>query len=129
MIRFLALFLAALPSCARIPRETPAPARTIRSGEASGGEMMVFLPGRWSRVEEFQRKGFFEITRKRWPDARLVAVDLHLDYHKDQSVARSLQEDFIRPARRSGGKRVRIVSILMGGLGALIYDAEYLKNE
>lgn len=125
MKRCLALFLAALPSCALIPRETPAPVRTLAGGEAGGTELVVFLPGRWSRVEEFEREGFFEIARKRWPDARLVAPDLHLGYYKNQAVARRLHEDVIKPARCSGVKRVRIVGISMGGLGALIYDAEY----
>jgi pimeloyl-ACP methyl ester carboxylesterase len=125
MKRFLALILAAFPSCALIPRETPAPARTIRGGEVGGGELVVFLPGRWSRVGEFEQEGFFEIAGKRWPDARLVAADLHLGYYKNQTVARRLHEDIIGPARRSGVKRVRIVGISMGGLGALIYDAEY----
>jgi pimeloyl-ACP methyl ester carboxylesterase len=123
--RFLALLLLTLPSCALLPRATPAPVATLARGEANGGELVVFLPGRWSRVEEFEREGFFEIARRRWPDARLVAADLHLGYYKNQSVARRLHEDVILPARRSGVKRVRIVGISMGGLGALIYDAEY----
>lgn len=76
-------------------------------------------------MEEFEREGFFEIASKRWPDARLVAVDLHLGYYKNQSMARRLHEDVILPARRSGVKSVRIVGISMGGLGALLYDAEY----
>lgn len=114
-----------LPSCALFPRATPTPVATLACGEANGGELVVFLPGRWSRVEEFEREGFFEIARKRWPDARLVAADLHLGYYKNQSIARRLHEDVILPARRSGVERVRIVGISMGGLGALIYDAEY----
>lgn len=119
------LILAMLPSCALLPRSTPVPVKTLSGGKPDGAELVVFLPGRWSRVEEFEREGFFEIARKRWPDARLVAADLHLGYYKNRSVALRLHEDIILPARRSGAKRVRIVGISMGGLGALIYDAEY----
>ena len=126
MKRFLLLFLAMLPSCALLPRATPVPgAERIRAAKANGDELVVFLPGRWSRVEEFEREGFFEIASKRWPDARLVAPDLHLGYYKNQSVARRLARGCHPPARRSGVKHVRIVGISMGGLGALIYDAEY----
>jgi pimeloyl-ACP methyl ester carboxylesterase len=125
MKRLLALFLAALPSCALLPRDTPAPVRTLVRGEAGGTELVVFLPGRWSRVEEFEREGFFEIARKRWPHAQLVTADLHLGYYKNKTAARRLQEDVILPARRAGAKHVRVVGISMGGLGALIHDAEY----
>jgi len=123
--RIFALIFLMLPACGVLPRATPTPVATLARGEATGAELVVFLPGRWSRVEEFERQGFFEIARKRWPDARLVAADLHLGYYKNQSIARRLHEDVILPARRSGVKSVRIVGISMGGLGALIYDVEY----
>lgn len=129
MQRILALIsLILLPSCAFLPRATPSPVPTLTGGAAKGRELIVFLPGRWSRVEEFEREGFFEIARKRWPQACLVAPDLHLGYYKNQSIARRLHEDVILPARRSGVTQVRIVGISMGGLGALIYDVEYPGN-
>jgi len=101
------------------------PVGQLSAGNGGGSELVVFLPGRWSRVAEFERERFFEIAAKRWPDARLVAPDLHLGYYQNQSVARRLHEDVILPARRSGVKTVRLVGISMGGLGALIYDVEY----
>ncbi len=128
MKRIFALFLAILPSCGLIPRATPVPVETLVAGNPGGTELVVFLPGRWSRVEEFEREKFFQIARKRWPDARLVAPDLHLGYYKNRSVARRLQDDVILPARRAGVKRVTLVGISMGGLGALIYDSEYPKQ-
>lgn len=117
--------LAVLPSCGLLPRAKPVPVRQCSAGDAGGEELVVFLPGRWSRVEEFERERFFEIAAKRWPKARLVAPDLHLGYYKNQSMARRLHEDVVLPARRAGVKQVRVVGISMGGLGALIYDAEY----
>ena len=101
------------------------PVMTLERGKTDGSDLIVLLPGRWSRVEEFEREGFFEIARKRWPDARVVAPDLHLGYYQNRSVARRLHEDVVLPARRAGVKTLRIVGISMGGLGALIYDAEY----
>ncbi len=117
--------LAFLTSCMWLPRATPTPVKTLAAGKAKGEELIVFLPGRWSRVEEFQREKFFEIAEKRWPNARLVAADLHLGYYKNRSMARRLHEDIILPAKRSGVKTLRVVGISMGGLGALIYDTEY----
>ncbi len=125
-MKFLSLlFLAVLPSCIFLPRATPEPVQTLSAGNPKGGELVVFLPGRWSKIEEFQQESFFEIASKRWPNARLVAADLHLGYYKNRSMARLLHEDVIAPAKRSGVKSIKIVGISMGGLGALIYDTEY----
>ena len=121
----LLLFLVMLPSCALLPRATPAPVKSLSGGKSDGDELVVFLPGRWSRVEEFEREGFFKIAGRRWPDARLVAADLHLGYFKNRSMARRLHEDVILPAHRDGVRKLRIVGISMSGLGALIYDVEH----
>jgi pimeloyl-ACP methyl ester carboxylesterase len=128
MKRLLALLCLALPSCALLPRSTPAPVSTIQAGRSAATELVVFLPGRWSSVDEFDREGFFQIARERWPAARLVAADLHLGYYKSRSSARRVHEDIIAPARRDGVKTVRVVGVSMGGLGALIHDLEYPED-
>ena len=125
MKRLCALFFALLPSCGLLPRDTPVPVSRLTGGKPDGRELVVFLPGRWSRVEEFEREGFFEIARKRWPDARLVAPDLHLGYYKNRSIARRLEEDVIDPARKSGVGKITLIGISMGGLGALIHEMEF----
>lgn len=125
MRRILALLTLLLPGCGLLPRATPVPVTSLESGKADGREMVVFLPGRWSQPEEFEREKFFQIASNRWPEARLVAPDLHLGYYRNRTIARRLHEDVILPARRSGVRTVRIVGISMGGLGALIYHAEY----
>lgn len=125
MKRLLAVLMAIVPSCGVLPRPARVPVPSLQAGKANATELVIFLPGRWSRVEEFAQEGFFEIARKRWPDARLTAPDLHLAYYKNQSVARRLQDDVILPARKSGVKTIRIVGISLGGLGALIHEIEY----
>lgn len=86
---------------------------------------MVFLPGRWSLVREFESEGFFPIAAQRWPGASLVAADLHIGYYRNRSAARALHEDVIAPAIRDGAREVTLVGISMGGLGALMYDLEH----
>jgi pimeloyl-ACP methyl ester carboxylesterase len=125
MKRLFPLLALCLSSCGLLPRSTPVPVPTITGGSAAGTELVVFLPGRWSTVDEFEREGFFKIAAERWPAARLVAADLHLGYYKSRSSARRVHEDIIAPARRSGVKTVRVVGVSMGGLGALIHDLEY----
>lgn len=117
--------LALLPSCAYIPRPASTPVRTQVSGNGSGDELVVFLPGRWSLPEEFEREGLIEIARKKWPDARLVTPDLHIGYYKNQTMIQRLHEDIILPARHSGVKTIRLVGVSMGGMGALVYDLEH----
>jgi len=125
MKRLLPLLCLALPACQLLPRPVTEPLPTIEAGRAAAKELVVFLPGRWSSVDEFEREGFFKIAAERWPSARLVAADLHLGYYKSRASARRLHEDVIGPARRGGVKTVRVVGVSMGGLGALIHDLEY----
>lgn len=125
MMRLFPLLVLVLSSCGLLPRSTPAPVKSEITGPESAKEFTVFLPGRWSTVDEFEREGFFEIAAERWPESRLVAVDLHLGYYKKRASARRLHEDIIAPARLAGVTTVRVVGISMGGLGALIHDLEY----
>ena len=125
MKRLLSLLTLVLSSCGLLPRSTPAPVPTITGGPSAAAELVVFLPGRWSTVDEFEREGFFKIAAERWPEARLVAADLHLGYYKSRSSSKRVHEDIIAPARKSGVTTVRVVGVSMGGLGALIHDLEY----
>lgn len=125
-MKTLALLLLVLcPSCALLPRPVKSPVPVLEAGKPGGKEMVVFLPGRWSRAEEFQREKFFEMAAAEWPHARLVAPDLHIGYYKNRTLAERVHEDIVLPARKSGVTKLRFVGISMGGLGALIYDAEH----
>jgi hypothetical protein len=128
MHRILLIFLALLPSCSWLPRATTIPVKALESGNRNGTEMVVFLPGRWSCVEEFEREGVLKIARERWPEARLMAPDLHLGYYKNRSMTQRLHEDVISPALRDGVKSVRLVGISLGGFGAIAYELEHPGN-
>lgn len=119
------LLSALLPSCAYLPRPAKVPVATIERGVAGSEELVVFLPGRWSTVGEFEKEGFFKLAAEKWPSARLVAADLHLGYYRKATMAGRLHQDVILPARRSGVETVRLVGISMGGMGALVYDLEH----
>jgi pimeloyl-ACP methyl ester carboxylesterase len=125
MKRWFSLLVLGLSSCGLLPRSTPEPLRVLTQGPAISKELVVFLPGRWSTMAEFDEEGMFEIAKKRWPSARFVAADLHLGYYRKMLSARRLHEDIIGPARRAGVGTVRVVGVSMGGLGALIHDLEY----
>ncbi|MDP4626148.1 MAG: alpha/beta hydrolase-fold protein [Akkermansiaceae bacterium] len=125
MKRLLFLLLGILPSCAYLPRPAHVPVKTLSAGNPAGKELVVFLPGRWSLVGEFKKEGLFQIAEEKWPEARLVAPDLHLGYYQSQAASQRLHEDIILPAKASGVETIRLVGVSMGGLGALIYDLEH----
>ena len=125
MKRLLLLLLGILPSCAYLPRPAHIPVKTLTAGISPAKELVIFLPGRWSLANEFEKEGLFKIAAEKWPDASLVAPDLHLGYYKNQTASQRLHKDIIIPARQAGVTEIRLVGVSMGGLGALIYDLEH----
>lgn len=117
------LLACLLGSCAYLPRAARTPLPVVVAGPAVSREMVVFLPGRRSLPQDYERKGFFKIAAQRWPGARLVAPDLHMTYYRDRSAVIRLHEDVIAPARKQGVKRIHLVGISLGGMGAVLYDA------
>lgn len=115
-----------LSSCLWIPRQPETPVRVI-SSEPSGKprQLVVMLPGRWSRPEEFQQEGLMQLARDHWPQARIVASNLHLGYYTNRVIVDRLHHDVILPAKRDGVQEIIVVGVSMGGLGALIYDLEH----
>lgn len=86
--------------------------------------LLVLLPGRHSRREDFEENGILSALR---PNDRFDAVttDLHLGYYKDRNLDVKLREAVFEPARRKGYRRIELVGISLGGLGALIYDSKF----
>lgn len=125
-MRAAGLMAGLLSSCLWIPRQPETPVRTI-SSEPSGKsrQLVVMLPGRWSRPEEFQQEGLMQLARDHWPHARIVAPNLHLGYYTNRVIVDRLHHDVILPAKRDGVKEIIVVGVSMGGLGALIYDLEH----
>lgn len=109
-----------LAACVPIPRatETPIPTR-IHGNLDTARRVYILLPGVHDDLDSFQRKGFIDIARKELRDrerAAFVAVDAHLGYYRDQSFDRRIEDDIIS---RFPGKRLTLVGVSLGGLGAL----------
>lgn len=115
-----------LTSCLWIPRKPETPVRTIRSEpHGTPAQLVVMLPGRWSRPQEFQQEGLMDMARDHWPRADIVAPNLHLGYYTNRVIVDRLHEDVILPAKRKGVKEIIVVGVSMGGLGALLYDLNH----
>lgn len=92
-----------------------------RARVAAGRTLLVFLPGRGTRARDFERLGFYEALPADG-DADTVAVDLTLLYYLQRSMVDRLHDDVVRPARAAGYRRIVIVGVSMGSLGAMLYD-------
>ena len=91
----------------------------------AGGDLVVFLPGRGDRAEDFEERGFLAAAREAGLDADVLAVDAHLAYYYKRVIMDRLWEDVVLPARARGYRRVFIVGISLGGLGALTLAQEH----
>lgn len=117
----LALALAG-GGCVYFPRATPRPLPVVPAVAASPAEatLVVFLPGRGDRMEDFEREGLVAAMRRAGVRADWVGVDAHLGYYLNRSVVDALREDILQPARARGYRRIVVVGVSLGGLGALL---------
>ena len=91
----------------------------------AAGDLVVFLPGRGDRAEDFEGHGFLAAARKAGLEADVVAVDAHLAYYYKRVIADRLWEDVVLPARARGYRRLFVVGISLGGLGAITLAQEH----
>lgn len=119
-----ALALACLAAC--VP-PAPVPMRAVRDA-LSGSKartLVVFLPGRSDRPEEFVRERFATEVRARSLPVDLVFADATIGYYIDRSILTRLHDDVVAPARARGYDRVVLAGISLGGLGAVLYAHEH----
>lgn len=126
---FAGLLSLLATACTFLPRPAPSPVKVQAHAPAGDpDELMVLLPGRHSLPREFEREGFINILRDARPSAQLVVPDLHIGYYRNRSMAGRLHDDIIAPARKAGVRRITLVGISMGGLGAMLYELEHPGN-
>ena len=84
--------------------------------------LLVFLPGRGTTGQDFDRQGFLAALP---PDAPVdsITVDLTYPYYERRIMVERLHQDVIAPALASGYRRIWLVGCSMGGLGAIAYDS------
>lgn len=117
---------ALLASCWWIPRPAVVPLRTISyPGAATRTDLLVFLPGRGDRAEDFEQRGFLAEARSAGLQADVLAVDAHLAYYLKRTIAERLWTDVVVPARARGYERLWFVGISLGGLGSLALAQEH----
>lgn len=122
----VAVLALGLAGCAN-NRPMEVPMRTLAQPAPCGptDTLVVMLPGTHSLPEEFLREGFVRTLRERQVAADVVLVDAHTGYYQSRTIIDRLHADVIEPARARGVRRVWIVGISLGAVGAMLYADEH----
>lgn len=123
----LAFGLVTLTGCSLFMGETPVPIPTLASPLSATGRaatLVVFLPGRRDSIADFEKEGMLSVLREAGVNADTVVVDAHLGYYFKRTVITRLQADVLVPARQQGYRRIVLVGVSLGGIGALLCEHE-----
>ena len=80
------------------------------------------LPGAHLSPADFARHGFLTALHALGEPVDTVAIDLKSDDYLDGNVAVRLHHAAIEPALRRGYRRLWLLGISLGGMGALLYS-------
>ncbi len=123
----LAFALVVLTGCSLLLRDTPTPIPTLASPLSAAGRtetLVVFLRGRGGSVADFEREGMVAVLRAAGVRADTIAVDAHLGYYYKRTVIERLRADVLLSARAQGYRRIVLVGVSLGGLGALLNERD-----
>lgn len=115
-----------IAGCVSIPKAT-VPLKKIQlywSENHSQSRLIVYLPGRSDKAEDFTAQGLWETLKEQGVPFDAVAVEAHLGYYLKGSIVDRIKEDVIEPAREKGYDEIWVVGNSLGGLGALLVEKE-----
>jgi pimeloyl-ACP methyl ester carboxylesterase len=82
------------------------------------------LPGRGDELADFERNGIVATMREAGVRADVIVVDAHLGYYYQKTIIDRLNADVFLPARQQGYRRIVLVGVSLGGLGAVLNERE-----
>ncbi len=113
------ILIASLPACIPPPAATNPMASVPMQPERNADTLVIMLPGRGDRGNDFESRGFFEIARDQGFD--VIAADAHFGYYRARTLDLRLREDIVQPARDRGYREIWLLGISAGGFGAMLY--------
>ena len=119
----LIALLVGSTGCSLFLRSTPVPIPTADRPFSPTGRtdtLVVFLPGRGDTLADYERAGVVTTLRAAGVKADAILVDAHLGYYYRETVIERLRADVLQPARARGYRRIVLVGISLGGLGAML---------
>lgn len=90
--------------------------------DATARTLLVMLPGRYGTANQFMAEGFVDMVLTAGYSLDVVTAEAHIGYYENKTVIERLRQDIILPAKARGYKRIWILGVSMGGLGAIWYD-------
>jgi pimeloyl-ACP methyl ester carboxylesterase len=90
--------------------------------------MLVMLPGAKARPQDLVQYGFVRALRERSLPVDVVAAEAHLGYYLERNFSAHLTQDIIAPARAENYRRIWLMGISLGGMGALMYAREHPRD-
>jgi pimeloyl-ACP methyl ester carboxylesterase len=91
----------------------------------SGRILLLALPGAGMQPEDFTTAGFDRLLLDRRLPADLLAADIDSGLYLDNAVPLRIHAEFVLPARQRGYRRIWLLAISLGGMGALQYLRAY----
>jgi len=102
--------------------------RYDQPGQPDERRLMVFLRGMGGGSESFEEQGFVDEVRARGLAFDMAAPDAHIGYYMDRSMIQRLKKDVIDPAKAGGCRKIWLIGVSMGGLGAILYLKEHPQD-
>ncbi len=87
--------------------------------------LVVMLPGRGDDLASLQRKDMARIIQSAWPDADVILTGLTMPFYRQGQAATRLHDEIIAPAGNGRERKIWLMGISLGGMGALLYEHEY----
>ena len=128
MFRVLQAVLVAtlLSACvAKGDPSQPIPTATVPATSGKADRLVIVLPGRADDLGRLQNSGVADSIHQAWPDADVVFAELTLDFYREGDAPKRLRTEVIAPLRARGYREVWMAGASMGGMGTLMYDAQF----
>lgn len=128
MFRFLQGLLVALLACACVAKGDPSqpiPTATLPATAAKAERLVIVLPGRADDLARLRNSGVADSIHEVWPDADVVFAELTLDFYREGDAPKRLRTEVVEPLRARGYREVWMAGASMGGMGTLMYDAQF----
>jgi S-formylglutathione hydrolase FrmB len=96
-------------------------------GHYSGGEriLLVALPGAYMGPRDFAAAGFDRMLLDHRLPVDLIAAGIESSLYLDNAVPERIHAEIMLPARARGYRRIWLLGISLGGMGALQYLRAY----
>lgn len=92
---------------------------------ANSKTLMVMMPGIGNSASDFASNGFINDLQTDYPHIDVITAETHFGYFKERTLTTRLKQDIITPAQRQGYNEIWLMGTSLGGLGSLLYAAEY----